>query len=60
MTAEKDKLIEAEDRWRSIASRKGYVCARCGAVIERQEYPFWSLRTPGTCDYCTAQFNKLD
>jgi len=60
MGINKDKEIEAEDRWQSIAASKGFKCAQCGEIIPRSELPAWSSSKTKFCGRCQHMHDKDD
>jgi hypothetical protein len=47
------------DRWPSIATARGYICASCRRVIAKDEYVSWSLRDSGWCQRCLVVLERI-
>ena len=52
-------LGEEPDRWPSIATARGYICASCRRIIARDEYTSWSLRFSGWCERCLGALERI-
>ena len=47
------------DRWPSLATARGYICASCRRIIAKDEYVSWSLRFSGWCDRCLGVLERI-
>jgi len=56
MGTEKDREIEKEDSWNTIASMKGFVCSVCGEVLEKNT--FRVNEQPYICSNCRNAVQK--
>jgi hypothetical protein len=47
------------DRWPSVATARGYICASCRRIIAKDEYASWSLRFSGWCERCLGVLDRI-
>ena len=52
-------MNEEWDRWPSIATARGYICASCRRIIAKDEFVTWSLRFSGWCDHCLVVLERI-
>jgi len=53
------RMNDAWDRWPSIATARGYICASCRRIIAKDEFVSWSLRFSGWCDHCLVVLERI-
>jgi hypothetical protein len=53
------RVNEEWDRWPSIATARGYICASCRRIIAKDEFVSWSLRFSGWCDHCLVVLERI-